>query len=200
MKYVDMFLLSKWPWIILVLSAAGSVITAHFFFQEYLFMQPCIKCVSVRVAMVIMALGGILGLFGAKSFKLFGFALIFGGIFWGLMNAFTLEEIRMAKERQLAPVFSCGSMPSTLVPLEKSMPSLFKPTGECGEDTPSVGAGVKLSKTQEYLIKLYAQGFYLFPKQKLITLPQICIAYLLASFAVFGAVFFKFVRGNKARA
>ena len=51
------------------------------------------------------------------------------------------------------------------LPLEKWAPDWFMPTGDCGYDNPIVPDGVTLSSIQQYLVDLYADGWYLIPSK-----------------------------------
>ncbi|MBF0928916.1 MAG: disulfide bond formation protein B, partial [Campylobacter concisus] len=56
------------------------------------------------------------------------------------------------------------------LPLEKWAPDWFMPTGDCGYDSPMVPDGAVLSDLQKSIVDLYADGWYLVPSSKFMSM------------------------------
>lgn len=165
------------------------VVFAHEFFQKYLFMRPCEQCVYIRLDFLIIALGAFLGTI--KFIRFFGGAIAIFGAISGINHSLILNKIHAALHSDLPfGVSGCNAEPSFIfnLNLHEAMPSLFMPTGECGNDSPIIPSGIKLSKTQEFFINLYENGWYLAPKWEFLNMAQCTlIAFIICIVLIFWA-------------
>lgn len=174
-------------WIILAVAGFLLLAISYFFFQQYLHMRPCEKCVSIRFSVFLLSLGSLIIAFLPKNIfvKLIGFASIFWGIIFGVQNSIVLTEIYAHKENS-AHLCSVGQnyVPDFLQQ-NSVTPDLFKTQAECGDDAPKVDKNTKLSALQKFFIGdenqkgLYKDGWYLFPSYKLVNMAQICLTYFV---------------------
>jgi len=126
--------MQRWGWALVVLSSLGLLATA-LYFQYGMNLQPCIKCIYVRSAFSGILLAGIIGLM-APANTLVRMTALLGMLcaaIFGIMQANELLQI----EQLLAEggFFSCAlfaEFPNWL-PLDKWLPSVFEPTGSCGD-------------------------------------------------------------------
>ena len=124
----------RWPWVILALSAL-TLLLAALFFQYGMGLEPCIKCVYQRFAIVGIMVSAMIGLWGNGSamfrwLAYSGWALSAG---WGLKIAHDqvlVEEVVQSGGFSTCAIFA--EFPSWL-PLDVWLPAIFKPTGICGE-------------------------------------------------------------------
>lgn len=174
----------RFLWIIMAIAMGGLVIVAHSFFQVYLYMKPCEQCVYIRFAMLVMATGGIIAAINPKVIvlKVIGIIFSFYGAITGLLYSIKLNGIHHAAHSDdldaLFGVQGCSAEPTFPfgLPLDKWMPDMFKPTGDCGYDAPYVPDGVSLSGIQEWFVQLYqsSDGWYLIPPLKFMNMAQAC--------------------------
>lgn len=175
---------SRFLWLTMALAMGGLVIVAHSFFQVYLYMKPCEQCVYIRFAMIVMAAGGVVAAINPKNviLKLIGTVLAFYGAITGLQYSSKLNGIHHAAHSDsldgLFGVQGCSAEPTFPfgLPLEKWLPDMFNPTGDCGYDAPFVPAGTELSTIQEWFINLYSasEGWYLIPPMQFMNMAQAC--------------------------
>ncbi|HEY9043189.1 MAG TPA: disulfide bond formation protein DsbB [Rheinheimera sp.] len=124
----------RWGWALVVLSCLMLLGTA-LYFQYGLNLQPCIKCIYVRSAFAGVLLAGIIGLIAPANMLIRVVALLgmFAAALFGVMQANELLEI----EKLLAEggFFSCALFADfpQWMPLDKWLPSVFEPTGSCGD-------------------------------------------------------------------
>lgn len=126
--------MQRWLWALVVLSSLGLLATA-LYFQYGMNLQPCIKCIYVRSAFSGILLAGLIGLLAPANALLRLVALlgILAASVFGILQANELLNI----EQLLAEggFFSCAlfaEFPSWM-PLDKWLPSVFEPTGSCGD-------------------------------------------------------------------
>ena len=161
---------TRTPWLIMAFAGAFLVVLAHSLFQKYIYMPPCEQCVYIRFAFLCMTAGGLIAAVSPKNtvLKLIGYALSFWGAIQGIMYSVKLAKIHTAVHGDDPfGVQGCSTEPYYPfgLPLEKWAPDWFMPTGDCGYDNPIVPDGVTLSSIQEYLVDLYADGWYLIPSK-----------------------------------
>ncbi|WP_459903182.1 protein-disulfide oxidoreductase DsbI [Campylobacter concisus] len=166
---------SRISWAILVFVSVGLVVIAHSLFQNYAYMPPCEQCVYIRFAFLCMALGGVITMINPKNllFALIGYVFAFWGAVQGIMYSVKLAKIHDAVHGDDPfGVQGCSTEPHYPfgLPLEKWAPDWFMPTGDCGYDSPMVPDGVVLSDLQKSIVDLYADGWYLVPSSKFMSM------------------------------
>ncbi|TQR56576.1 disulfide bond formation protein B [Campylobacter troglodytis] len=182
-------------WFFIFTISLFSLLFVHYFLQIYLFMKPCVHCVYLRFAMLVMCVASFLGLvFKAKFMQVLSLFLGGWGVFLGLKHSFLLNKIQASlKENNPFGIDGCTSITNfpLSLPLDKLFPSLFAPSGICGLDLAFVSEDVNLSRVQEFFIGraennfsdgLYSQGWYLVPKFEFISMAQAC----MLIFGIFG--------------
>jgi hypothetical protein len=75
------------------------------------------------------------------------------------------------------------------LPLEKWAPEWFMPTGDCGYDSPMVPDGAVLSDLQKSIVDLYADGWYLVPPFKFMSMADCTLLGFGVCFIVLAAMF-----------
>ncbi|WP_149725445.1 protein-disulfide oxidoreductase DsbI [Campylobacter concisus] len=166
---------SRISWAILVFVSVALVVIAHSLFQNYAYMPPCEQCVYIRFAFLCMALGGVIAMINPKNllFALIGYVFAFWGAVQGIMYSVKLAKIHDAVHGDDPfGVQGCSTEPHYPIglPLEKWVPEWFMPTGDCGYDSPMVPDGVVLSDLQKSIVDLYADGWYLVPSSKFMSM------------------------------
>ncbi|WP_086321714.1 disulfide bond formation protein B [Campylobacter devanensis] len=171
---------SKKLWIYIGVFMLFCVGVAHFIFQNYLYMRPCVQCIYIRYYMIIAGFGAIFIAIFYKQILLYIFGiLVFGyGAICGLLESLKLNTIHQAiANANPFGVKGCLDRPifELKIAWDEIMPSLFKATGQCGLDIPMVPTDIKLDTIQGYFVSLYQDGWYLIPSLKLINMAQISI-------------------------
>ena len=166
---------SRISWAILVFVSVALVVIAHSLFQNYAYMPPCEQCVYIRFAFLCMALGGVIAIINPKNllFALVGYVFAFWGAVQGIMYSVKLAKIHDAVHGDDPfGVQGCSTEPHYPfgLPLEKWAPDWFMPTGDCGYDSPMVPDGAVLSDLQKSIVDLYADGCYLVPSFKFMSM------------------------------
>jgi len=177
---------TRFPWLLLAAVSLGMLVLAHAVFQVWLFMQPCEHCVYIRFAFFSLVLGGGLGAIAPRNpiFKVLGYLVAFYGAVKGIGYSLKLNTIhQVLRSDEPFGVQGCSSQPvfPLGLPLDGWFPDWFKPTGDCGFDSPIVPDGVALSGLQQWLIDCYAEGWYLWPPAHFMNMAQACLI-------VFGAI------------
>ena len=178
MKFIEKmakFQDSRFPWALLVFVSVALVVIAHSLFQNYAYMPPCEQCVYIRFAFLCMALGGVIAIINPKNlfFALVGYLFAFWGAVQGIMYSVKLAKIHDAVHGDDPfGVQGCSTEPRYPfgLPLEKWAPDWFMPTGDCGYDSPMVPDGAVLSDLQKNIVDLYADGWYLVPSSKFMSM------------------------------
>ena len=178
MKFIEKmakFQDSRFPWALLVFVSVALVVIAHSLFQNYAYMPPCEQCVYIRFAFLCMALGGVIAIINPKNllFALVGYVFSFWGAVQGIMYSVKLAKIHDAVHGDDPfGVQGCSTEPHYPfgLPLEKWAPDWFMPTGDCGYDSPMVPDGAVLSDLQKSIVDLYADGWYLVPSSKFMSM------------------------------
>ena len=166
---------SRISWAILVFVSVALVVIAHSLFQNYAYMPPCEQCVYIRFAFLCMALGGVIAIINPKNllFALVCYVFAFWGAVQGIMYSVKLAKIHDAVHGDDPfGVQGCSTEPHYPfgLPLEKWAPDWFMPTGDCGYDSPMVPDGAVLSDLQKSIVDLYADGWYLVPSSKFMSM------------------------------
>ena len=166
---------SRISWAALVFVSVALVVIAHSLFQNYAYMPPCEQCVYIRFAFLCMTLGGVIAIINPKNllFALIGYIFAFWGALQGIMYSVKLAKIHDAVHGDDPfGVQGCSTEPHYPfgLPLEKWAPDWFMPTGDCGYDSPMVPDGVVLSDLQKSIVDLYADGWYLVPSSKFMSM------------------------------
>lgn len=182
---------AKSLWLALCLACVAMLAYAHFFLQEYLFMRPCEKCVFVRFAFCLIAVGSFVAfvLPHNKTLKALAFALCAWGIAFGTKHSLALYHIQQAfKEHNPFGVNGCSHAPRFPfgLRLDELLPSFFRPNGVCGLDAPIIPAenAVNLSAVQRFFVGsvennftegFYSNGWFLLPQFEWLSMPQACL-------------------------
>ena len=203
-------------WLFLCLMSVIMLCYAHFFLQIYLFMKPCEQCVYVRFAVLIIAFGSFLALLipKIKFLKAFAFGLCFWGVYLGFKHAFLLQKIhRLFKESNPFGMSGCSHNPHFpfALPLDSFFPSLFRPNGACGLDTPLIPVEntSKLSTLQKFFVGsiennfsdgFYSKGWYVLPQFEFISIAGACLLVFGVFLFALGVNFYLWGRKNLAYA
>lgn len=120
-------------WATLSLSCFALLLTA-LYFQYQLGLEPCVKCIYQRTAIIGIGLAGIVGWIAPHhlSARLIGYAGWLVGAIWGWRIAADHWAIQTAENSWF---IVCDTFPNfpTWMPLHKWLPSLFAAPGQCGE-------------------------------------------------------------------
>jgi disulfide bond formation protein DsbB len=195
--------IAKWQaarflWLLMAGASIFLVIVAHSLFQNYVFMKPCEQCVYIRFAFLCMAIGGLIAAINPQNsvLKIIGYIFGFWGIIQGIMYSNKLNLIHHAAHSDDPfGVQGCSAEPSFPLglPLDVWAPDWFKPTGDCGFDSPIVPDGVELSGLQQFLVDFYADGWYLFPASHSVNMAQACLFAYIVCLILLGAMFLSWV-------
>ena len=153
---------------------------AHSVFQVWLYMQPCEHCVYIRFAFFCIVFGGVFAAINPSNpiLKILGYLLAFYGVIKGIGYCLKLNTIhQVVRSDNPFGVQGCSTDPTFVfgLPLDKWFTDWFKPTGDCGFDSPIVPADVTLSGLQQWLVDYYADGWYLWPASHFINMAQACL-------------------------
>jgi len=156
------------------------LILAHSVFQVWLYMQPCEHCVYIRFAFFCIVFGGVFAAINPSNpiLKILGYLLAFYGVIKGIGYCLKLNTIhQVVRSDDPFGVQGCSTDPTFVfgLPLDKWFTDWFKPTGDCGFDSPIVPADVTLSGLQQWLVDYYADGWYLWPASHFINMAQACL-------------------------
>lgn len=205
------------PWILMIIVTFGLTCVAHFFFQEYLYMEACEQCVYIRFAMIVMTIGGLIAAFRPQCnvAKFIGYTLGFYGIVIGVEFCLTLNHIHevVHSANPFGGVDGCREIPifPFNLPLYEWSPGWFLPTGECGLDNPIVPeeAYKSLSPIQQFFVGtekgdfmdgFYSDGWYLIPAWKFMNMAIACLLAFVCCFICLGAMFIGYVAKGGAKA
>ena len=133
-----MLSIGQWPtkpfaWLLLFLGGAA-LLGAALYFQAVLGLEPCVKCVYQRMAVVGIALSAIVGLIGS-GFALLRWAGLLGWLyssFEGLRIAYDHWDLQTSKNAFFAVCESAPDFPEW-APLHEWLPGLFAAPGLCGD-------------------------------------------------------------------
>lgn len=140
--------LSQWParqtpWVLLFL-AAGLLFILALYFQHAMALEPCVKCVYQRVAVIGVILSALVGGLGYKFWltRWLGLAGWIYSSFEGLRIAYDHWDLQTSKNAFFAVCESEPNFPSW-APLHDWLPDLFAAPGLCGDiDWEFLGIGM----------------------------------------------------------
>lgn len=121
------------PWRLLFIISA-LVFASALYFQFVMDLQPCVKCVYQRVAILGVAAAGLIGSFTYQYGlgRLIAFALWLYSSYQGAVIAYQHWQLQETEN----PLFAvCESIPNfpDWAPLHQWLPTIFKPQGLCGD-------------------------------------------------------------------
>lgn len=170
---------SRWILLFIVGFCIILLLISHFFFQQYLFMQPCEQCVYIRFYFCIIIFGALSMMINFAFVKILGFGLLVYGVRAGIYHSVILNKIYNALHNSgnIFGLSGCSLTPNFPfnLALDRWIPSLFKISGDCGIDSPKIPKGVELDSIQQYFTSLYSNGWYLLPQLRLLNMAECCI-------------------------
>lgn len=189
---IDKWQQGRFLWILMIIVTVGLTCVAHYFFQDYLYMDPCEQCVYIRFAMLTMAIGGIVAaVYPSEATRIIGYTLGIYGCIIGIEFCLTLNVIHEAVHNAdpFAGIESgCREVPiyPFNLPLHEWSSAWFLPTGDCGMDEPHVPEDVygSLSAFQQFFVGtqeggfedgIYSEGWYLIPSLKFMNMAIACL-------------------------
>lgn len=158
-------------------------------------MQPCEYCVYIRFDMFIISFATLLLAVSYKhcSIQIIGFAFVFWGICLGMHHSLKLDFLYQAlHDTNPFGLKGCSFHPRFpfALPLDSLFPSLFKPSGLCGVDSPIIPQShLGLTALQHFFIGdyshnfqngFYSNGWYLLPQFRFINMPTACFIIFVA--------------------
>lgn len=184
---------ARFLWLLMAGASIFLILVAHSLFQNYVYMKPCEQCVYIRFAFLCMAIGGLVAAINPQNIalKIIGYVFGFWGIIQGIIYSNKLNAIHHAAHSDNPfGVQGCSAEPSFPLglPLDVWAPDWFKPTGDCGFDSPIVPEGVELSGLQQFLVDFYADGWYLFPASHSVNMAQACLFAYIVCFILLGVM------------
>lgn len=199
----------RFLWILMAVVTLGLTAVAHYFFQDYLFMQPCEQCVYIRFAMITMAIGGILAaVYPSNATRIIGYILGFYGCLIGIGFCLKLDAIHHAVHAANAfgGVEGCRQIPvfPFALPLHEWSEGWFLPTGDCGLDNPLVPEDeyANLSAIQQFFVGteagdfedgFYSNGWYLIPSLEFMNMAIACLLCFVCCLLALLVMFIGFV-------
>lgn len=150
--------------------AAGVVValllelTAIFFFQHYLKMQPCEKCVYIRLSVMVLCFAALLATIapGNIMIKVIAYLLlawaIVQGVLWGMELNHATQTYAATGESSCA--FAALKFPFGL-PLDSWWPQVFMVTALCGEESWRL-FGLNMAQYMLIVYAVYGALFILF--------------------------------------
>jgi len=134
LKTINQFSQSKVSWFLLAFTSAG-LLCAALYFQHILDLQPCIKCIYQRTAVIGILLAALIPLIvNTLLTRLLGIAVWAYSAFQGLVSAREHLEIIYSDN----PFFiMCDVVPNfpSFLPLHEWLPAIFAATGDCDDNT-----------------------------------------------------------------
>ena len=120
-------------WALLAGSCFG-LLAAALFFQYQMGLEPCVKCIEQRTAVLAIGLAALVPLVAPQAVwaRLVGYVGWLVAAVWGWRIATSHLEIQNAENNWL---FVCDMYPSfpSWMPLHEWIPSFFAAPGQCGE-------------------------------------------------------------------
>lgn len=134
MQWIYQFSQQKLAWLLLSLSAL-SLLLAALYFQHAMDLQPCIKCIYQRTAVVGVLLAGMLPLiYNHITTRVLAYLVWAYSAIQGLISAREHLDIIFAANPFLAVCDIIPNFPA-FMPLHEWIPSIFAATGECNENS-----------------------------------------------------------------
>lgn len=137
-------------WTVMICGAMFLILSAIFYFQLLLAMDPCELCVYIRFSQCCIVIAGLIILIDPKNhvLKFLGLLLAWYGITQGMLWSLELMHIHNAAHMEVsadmdffvaagdAAGAACSTDPKfpLNLPLNEWLPFEFEPTGGCGED------------------------------------------------------------------
>ena len=123
----------RWPWAVLAASSF-LLLAIALFFQYQLELEPCVKCIYQRTAVLAIGLVALIPLLSPQTMlaRIVGFIgwLIASG--WGYLIATEHLAVQNAKNSWFIVCDTFPNFPKWM-PLHEWFPSFFAATGQCGE-------------------------------------------------------------------
>lgn len=197
-KKIAKFEDSRISWLILAVFMGFLVVLAHNFFQNYLYMPPCEKCVYIRFSMIVIAFGSLIASINPKNLALKFTGYIFGfyGVIYGIINSIKLIKIHaIVRSDDIFGFSGCLVEPDFpfSLPLANLYPSMFKPTGDCGFDNPIIPHNANLDQIQIFFTNLYSDGWYLIPSLYFGNMAQCTLLVYVFVLFVLASMFLSFI-------
>ncbi len=103
------------------------------FFQHVMGLPPCVMCIYERVAFLGIALAGLLGMLQPRLWPLRWAALLLWG--YSSLQGLQLSLQHVDYQMNPSPFNTCSLFAEfpTWLPLDRWLPWLFNPTGDCAE-------------------------------------------------------------------
>jgi len=141
------------PWLMLAMSAIGLELAA-LYFQYGMKLDPCVLCIYERVAVVGIALAGLLGAVAPAAAWVRWVGMLLWGISaaWGVTLALKHVGIQFGEGLDLSCSFF-AEFPAW-APLDLWLPALFQPTGMC-DDIQWVFVGLSMPQWMLVIFSLY---------------------------------------------
>ncbi len=185
----SIYLRKTWGFVLIIV--LGMLIVSHYFFQNYLYMQPCEQCVYIRYATWSIAIGAILAvLCPVKGILFFSFVFSIYGITLGIHHSLLLNHIAISVQEAnpFIQMNGCKNIPifPFNIPLHIWFPEWFMPSGECGLDIPRPpqNSFTTLDSLQQFFIGslednfsagLYSHGWWLIPQKQFMNMALCCL-------------------------
>src|SRR5690554_5589297 len=120
-------------WATLSLSCFALLLTA-LYFQYQLGLEPCVKCIYQRTAIIALGVAGFIGWLAPQRMlaRLIGYAGWLTAAIWGWRIAAEHVAMQNAKNSWFMVCDAFPNFPSWM-PLHHWFPSLFAAPGQCGE-------------------------------------------------------------------
>ncbi len=150
----------RFAWFCLFFSAMA-LLSFAFYLQHTLLFEPCTLCVYERLALVVIAIGSLLGLLHPNHVFTRPIAFLLWGI--GSVHGLLLSLEHLQTKNVDSGLLTCSmSEPfPAWMPLDTWLPELFFPTGRC-DDPLWFFAGFDLVQWLTLTFIIYLLGFTLF--------------------------------------
>lgn len=148
------FSMQRSAWLLLCFSALALEGTA-LYFQYGLGLQPCVLCVYERLAMLGLALAGIIGALAPNSLVMRVLALALG--LWAAIKGLMVSLRHLDLQMNPAPWKQCEFIPNfpETLPFHQWFPWLFNPTGSCNESQWSL-FGISMVQWLVFIFAVYS--------------------------------------------
>ncbi|MGB3727075.1 MAG: disulfide bond formation protein DsbB [Glaciecola sp.] len=134
MQSIKRFSQQKMAWLLLFVSAAG-LLSAALYFQHVMDLQPCVKCIYQRTAVIGVMFAALIPLIVNNTYtRSVGFVLWAYSAYKGLLAAREHLEVIFAEN----PFFAiCDIVPNfpSFMPLHEWFPAIFAARGECNDNS-----------------------------------------------------------------
>lgn len=134
LRTINQFSQSKLSWFLLAFTSAG-LLCAALYFQHVMDLQPCIKCIYQRTAVIGILIAAIIPLILNNIIsRIIAIGVWAYSAFEGLISAREHLEIIYSDN----PFFLiCDIIPNfpSFMPLHEWLPSIFAATGDCDDNT-----------------------------------------------------------------